>query len=248
MTAARPGERGVTLAVVAAVMIVLGGMVVLGNALQHMREERQGKLTTSERLDRVTDALVAFAMVHKRLPCPADGAMPMGVEVTEPDGCGDQVRGTVPWRSLGVPEAIARDRWGRKISYRVAGEAGTLVDIDSAAGLTVCGDAACDLLLYAPESGTGAAFVLISHGATGHGGFVSGSGQRVADTPRSANERANLSAGGPFVDRPPRGSSTNPTTADFFDDTVRAMRLSDLLVTLRLKPISAGSPAETNGG
>ncbi len=253
-TSPRVGERGVALAGIAVVSAVAGALVVLANALQHMRAERARLRALDERLTAVSESLVEFAIVHKRLPCPADGARGDGAEAGTRGACGDQARGTVPWRALALGEATARDRWGRKISYRVAEE----LTADSALiglappyaglGLTVCRAPACPAPRFDPASGSGAAFVLISHGESGVGGFVAGSGRRVEGEPASAGESANLGAAGPFMDLPLARGGGPDGEAGRFDDRVRGLGVGALLKSARLAVASAVSAGETEAG
>ncbi len=250
----RAGERGVTLGVMAVVVAVAGALVVLANALQHMRAERGRLHALDDRFTAISDSLVEFAMVHKRLPCPADGADARGVEAGAPGACGDQARGTVPWRATALAQATARDRWGRKISYRVAERLtadGALVGLASpytGLGLAVCGAPACPAPRFDPAAGTGAALVLISHGESGIGGFVAGSGRRVEGEPGSAGERANLGATGPFMDLPPAGGGGSEADAGRFDDRVLGVGLGALLAAARLTVAPAVSARQPEAG
>ena len=98
---------GFSLVELAVVLVILGVISLvllqfLGAASQERRETASRDLLT-----RADDALLAFAMVNSRLPCPAVAGS--GVE----DCSGSQV-GTLPYRSLGLPDANAR-----KIRYGV---------------------------------------------------------------------------------------------------------------------------------
>ena len=89
-------QRGVSLGIVAAMLIVVGALTVLGNALFRMRAESAQTVSTAERLDLVVRGLSDFAILHKRLPCPAPGGERTGTEVRLGDGCDDQSGGVVP--------------------------------------------------------------------------------------------------------------------------------------------------------
>jgi hypothetical protein len=162
---ARAGERGVALAVIAVVIAVAGALVVLANALQHMRAERARLGALDERFAAVTDSLVEFAIRHKRLPRPAC-ARDDGVEAGAAGACGEEAGGTVPWRALALPEATARDPRGGNISYRVAEELTAeraligLAPPYAGLGLTVCDAPECSVPRFDPAAGSGAAFAL----------------------------------------------------------------------------------------
>lgn len=143
---------GFSLVELAVVLVILGviSMVLLqflGVASQERRETASRDLLT-----RADDALLAFAMVNSRLPCPAVAGA--GVE----DCSGSQV-GTLPYRTLGLPDANARKiRYGvlrrsasRKIDADlaqrldrfdplqvIAGGLGTELPVGNANGLDLC--------------------------------------------------------------------------------------------------------------
>jgi hypothetical protein len=114
-------QSGISLMVVAVMLAGVGALALIAGALQPMRAERARLDRLARTFDAQEAALVEFAMVHKRLPCPADGAAATGVEAEAPGACADQTGGVVPWRTLALPPALARDRWGGLIGYRVAG-------------------------------------------------------------------------------------------------------------------------------
>jgi hypothetical protein len=74
--------------------------LVLVQFLQVATQERRDA-AGRDLLKRADDAVLAFAMVNSRLPCPASGTS--GVE----DCAAGQV-GTLPYRTLGLPDASAR--------------------------------------------------------------------------------------------------------------------------------------------
>lgn len=64
-------------------------------------------------MERVAKSLEAYWVMHGcTLPNGAPGASKTG------DGTGGT---TVPWRTLGIPQADALDAWGRKFSYKKTG-------------------------------------------------------------------------------------------------------------------------------
>jgi type II secretory pathway pseudopilin PulG len=85
---------------------------------------------------------------------------------------------------------------------------------------------------YGPGTNNGAAYVLISHGATGLGGYTAAGTQR--NSPKSNEEKNNLKATGPFVamaaSPPDVGSEDN----SHFDDVLVFRTLSDLATRANL--------------
>ncbi|MDR0634430.1 MAG: type II secretion system GspH family protein [Azoarcus sp.] len=111
-----PRARGFTLVEMAIVLVVLG--LVAGALVTPLaaRIEATQRRETAALLDDIAEALIGFALLHGRLPCPsleADPASPAyGLE--QPPPCADAAPGHLPWRTLALP---AHDAWG---SPRVA--------------------------------------------------------------------------------------------------------------------------------
>lgn len=229
--------------------------------------DRSGE--TTSHLAKVSAALEQFASVSERLPCPANPALDTGD--ADPAGAAANCNfpnGTVPWRTIGLRREDALDAWGWKISYRVyqgttgltqAGGA-SMVHCDtvepSPAGATAAGSckATHDTLpaeflagkgLAINDFGTAvndAAYVLISHGASGLGAYTS-SGVQKTPQPGNADESNNLGAG-PFV---ARAAATGVPAEDpaYFDDVLAYRRLADFVRLANLAardwPEAAGS-------
>ena len=130
MTESRRKSRGFSLVEIAIVLAILGfvltiGLQATGAYLSH--ERRKVSLARVAGLD---VALANYVAVQGRLPCPADGALPLGdanlgLERREADGtclvvAGIPImnRGVVPWVTLGLTETEALDGWNTRISYR----------------------------------------------------------------------------------------------------------------------------------
>lgn len=137
-------QSGFTLVELAVVMLIvallIGGMLLPISA-QH---DVTARLTTEKSLTDIREALIGYAIVNGRLPCPADraiatGAATAGIEVTTGTGaaltcacatgptlvattgaiaCGNAgpVTGVVPWATLGLSET---DYWGERFTYSV---------------------------------------------------------------------------------------------------------------------------------
>jgi prepilin-type N-terminal cleavage/methylation domain-containing protein len=104
-------KRGFTLVEMAIVLVVLGLVASLLIAPLAMRAEASRRHAAEDMLDNIIEALIGFALVHGRLPCPSIEANPTspayGLEQGPP--CSLNVPGYLPWRTLGLP---AHDPWG----------------------------------------------------------------------------------------------------------------------------------------
>jgi prepilin-type N-terminal cleavage/methylation domain-containing protein len=113
--------RGFSLVELTVVLVILA---LIGGVFTSMfmgLYDGQRATTTRNKLAAIDAALVSFAAVNKRLPCPADGAGVAGTEViVSPDQpCVNQSRGVVPWVTLGLTATDIEDAWGTRITYRV---------------------------------------------------------------------------------------------------------------------------------
>lgn len=214
-----PAESGFTLIELAIVMAVVG--IILGGAVQLLggQLDHQHAKITRERLQIAYDALVAFYATNTYLPCPADGSLERGdanFGRAQPEGSGACTGAAVapnervlPWRTLGLQDGQSYDGWYRRLSYHVsdplttAGTTGpgTLAVRDGAAGTP-----------GSSELSANAAFVILSHGENGLGGWLE-SGQRMSTSGIPTDEAENADGAEPFVDRP-----ISELDDDAFDD------------------------------
>lgn len=119
----RSTQRGFTLAEIAIVLLIitiLASMFLL--PLGGQIEARQ-RAEARDALSDIETALVGYAIIHGRLPCPTltvDLTDPMhGLEPSASPPCTTGTSdGFLPWRQLGVS---ARDPWGNVWRYRVDG-------------------------------------------------------------------------------------------------------------------------------
>ena len=172
---------------------------------------------TNERLEAIRLSLVNFVAVNGRLPCPEPYASVTGAALpaVSSNTCGavNVPSGAVPWKDLGMSSSDVLDGWSRKISYRVfAGDA-----IGNAGQLITVND-----IDVVPALVQSIAFVLISHGETGHGAWLAG-GTQLALAPVSVQEVANAGNLLAYYRRNFSGYTSppvSPTDPTFFDDLV----------------------------
>jgi prepilin-type N-terminal cleavage/methylation domain-containing protein len=124
-------NRGFTLVELAVVVFIvallLGGVILTLSA----QEEQRANAETRRRLEAAVDALIGFAIVNRRLPCPAVLATG-GVESPVGGGtctanflpAGAATPGFLPGRTIGFlpvdAQGFAVDAWGNRIRYAVA--------------------------------------------------------------------------------------------------------------------------------
>jgi hypothetical protein len=190
-------------------------------------------------LNEARDALIGFAQINGRLPCPANNALGNGKEV-----CGGNDFGFLPWGELGVAPT---DPWGRMIRYRVSASFRTLVPpitTATAADLKIQtrqGIALVDLTNdSAPRD---VAFVILSHGKNGYSGTNSNGTAGPAEplglnNPDEDTNAAALNAVGNtvFVSRTP--TPDDAATIGGFDDLVvwvpRSLLINRMIAAGRL--------------
>jgi prepilin-type N-terminal cleavage/methylation domain-containing protein len=117
-------RNGFTLTEIAIVMLILGLIITaaLGPVGRMFQSSQSG--TNQERLDAAREALITYAAINGRLPCPDRTGD--GVEDQRANGdpatfgcAGNIYEGFLPWVTLGVPQA---DYWGTRWRYRVSAE------------------------------------------------------------------------------------------------------------------------------
>ncbi len=106
--------RGFTLVEMAMVLVIMGLLLGGGLTLLSTQIEQQKVKDTERQLEEVKEALIGFALVNARLPCPAVSA----VNGVERASCPTEATasGLIPWVTLGVTKL---DGWNKVIRYSV---------------------------------------------------------------------------------------------------------------------------------
>jgi len=209
------------------VSLLVGGLLVPLSAQVDLRRASE----TRQSLTEIREALLGYAAVKGRLPCPAPATTASSVAGAgiEPPlvgvGVCPNVAGVLPWASLGVKET---DAWGRRYSYRVTSVFAQCVAPPLLTPGTPCVAPSVAFVLSSLgdlqiRSGAGGSViaqqvpaVVISHGKNGNGAYTPQGTQLPvsSDADESDNELINggvTTANLDFVSRTPTPS---------FDDEV----------------------------
>jgi hypothetical protein len=268
-TPSRRSERGLAAAAVFIVLILVALALVLGRGFFGSETALDQRAVTDANLRRASDALVQFASLNQRLPCPAAGNSDTGTEdATNPFATCNSPNGVGPWAALALRRGDAVDGWGRKISYRVfAGTTGltqaggaSMTDCNTNAAATGAIDASgkCPATRQTPPAAFlagkglsiqtdaattgGHAFVLLSHGDTGAGAFGAEGGIRLPLPSVGALEFRNTQPGTTYDNRSRSAAGVAATDAAYFDDVVMATSITDVVNAAKLSARDWGAP------
>ena len=235
------------MAVVVAIMAVLMAMG-LATATSVMQNTQRN--ATKEKQSLLKDALIAYFLTNKRLPCPDTGS---NVGNTGRDGLENRTAGgvvpdvtsnctagigTVPYLSLGISRSQALDGYGNFMTYRLDAVAGrnwhltaTFIPSCVIPNITVAPllGLAVNSAVATPEV-EAAAVVLISHGANGWGAWNQGNtnaSQNIAPVTPAELGNTQLNPAAPVAYR---NYVYSDAVADPFDDIVQFFTAAELTI------------------
>jgi prepilin-type N-terminal cleavage/methylation domain-containing protein len=210
-------QRGFSMLELALVLVIvsllLGGLM---SGVSGMRK-RQQETETEHQLDEIAQALMTFAAINKRLPCPANPATAetttgAGVERTpNGTGCTGGNNGVLPWTTLGLSQL---DPWGRRFTYRVTASfarSGAAITLNSVGDNTVRNLAGVDIATQVPA-------VIVAHGPNARRSYSPAGVIGVTST--NAGELENADVDAIFV---------SDTSTDAYDDLLRWVPVSLLM-------------------
>jgi type II secretory pathway pseudopilin PulG len=117
-------QTGFSLAELAIVLFIVAVLVGTTLAISSVQQELRQYKEVDREMDKILDAIVGFAQVNGRLPCPSAVAA-AGVSGGGGDSACTKVSGFVPWVTLGVQgsltgESLLADPWGNPYRYYVS--------------------------------------------------------------------------------------------------------------------------------
>lgn len=229
--------------VVVIMAIVAGSVLALLNAQQISARVS----ATQTKQEAIKQALINFVARNSRLPCPAvataaQGAATYGVEANASGapacngttvigaGANVNVRGVVPWVTLGLSDDAALDGYNRRFTYQVRrsqadANAMTASTISTLTGNITVRNAAAGAII---NTNNAAVAVIVSHGENGFGAYLPMTGTRMLPLPTTADEAENTDADTEYVQKSPSEAVANP-----FDDIVMWLAPDDILASLR---------------
>lgn len=157
------------------VALLLGGLLPTISAQIEQRRINE----TRKQLADIQRALIGFAVINNRLPCPADGTIATLPGVNNGAGiekasCPTSANGGVlPWVTLGVNET---DAWGQRYTYRVTPAfAVASIQLSTTPNLDI------GLTTNSTDKNiaAGVPVVVVSHGANGAGAYSPAGGTPI---------------------------------------------------------------------
>jgi prepilin-type N-terminal cleavage/methylation domain-containing protein len=136
-TRLQSGFTLIEVAIVLFVLALLGGAILVPLGAQ---VEQRAYDETTRTMNDVRDALLGFAVVNRRLPCPDTNSD--GIEDPVGGPCPVNVEGKLPWATLGIGKM---DAWGQPFTYRVtpAFASSTPFMLTTSPDIIICQVAAC---------------------------------------------------------------------------------------------------------
>ena len=197
LTALRINQKQIGFTLIEMAMVLFIVALLLGGLLPTLsgQVEQRRVSETRKQLDEIQQALLGFAIVNGRLPCPAkptiattDTANNPGTEVCTPTML---TTGVIPWATLGLNET---DAWGRRFTYTA-----TSAFINSSPTFTLASNGTLTVKSAVGGSNIASSIpaVVVSHGTNGYGAYTSQGTQLTISS--DLDEADNSNGGTTFV-------------------------------------------------
>jgi len=215
--------KGFTLIEMAMVLLIVG--LLLGGLVPTIsgQIERQRTSETGKQLNEIKEALIGYAVINGRLPCPASSSS-NAVEVPVGGGSCTSFDGFVPASTLGLSgttdsSGFAIDSWGNRIRYAVTTGNGNAFTTANGMKTTTISLIVPDLLVCSTGTGISAATCAAGTSLTSNGvpAIIFSTGKNGASGGTGTDEAANLDGNQTFVSHT---STPSGSTNGEFDDIV----------------------------
>lgn len=130
--------NGFSLIEMAVVLMILGLLLSLFLMPLAASIENERRNETRDRMEEIKEALIGYAIVNGRLPCPDSNN-----DGLENSGCAalsSTSTGQLPWLNLGID---GHDSWGRYYAYAVSTNFTTPFTLTTEGALHICNNTAC---------------------------------------------------------------------------------------------------------
>ncbi|MGA7749978.1 MAG: type II secretion system protein [Gallionella sp.] len=218
-------QHGFTLVEIAIVLLIVG--LLMGGLLPTLsgQIDQRRNSDTSKQLDEIKDALIGYAVINGRLPCPASSTSNGAESPSGGGNCTNFYNGFVPAATLGLSgttdsSGFLIDSWGNRIRYAVTssnGNAFTTTNGMQSAGIS---SLAPNLLVCSTATGISGTSCATNSYLTATPGVpvvIYSTGKNGAQGSAGIDEAANLDGNRTFVSHIPTPSGA---ANGYFDDIV----------------------------
>lgn len=239
-------QMGFSLLELAVVLVIIAVMTGSGMVVGKATMENAQVATTNTRILVIQNALLSFRRANERIPCPGNATLlatdvNYGKESANAGSCvggtpaanysaitgaSTVVEGSIPTKTLSLPDEYMYDGWGRKFAYSVWANSTSAHAFVNYGVSSNCGMGTVRNSVGMARSNN-AVYTLVSFGPNGHGAYNE-RGQRITSQSTNTDELINChcnSAGadtgylGTYVEK---DFTENPNAPlDKFDDIVR---------------------------
>jgi prepilin-type N-terminal cleavage/methylation domain-containing protein len=214
-------KQGFSLIELSISMAIIGALLASGLTVFNGSASLNKKIDTQRRMQIIEKAIASFVNIYNRLPCPGNIALTnsdvnSGLEYCNISGYSYQVTsfptyptnymgnsdyvkiGSLPYVALKLPKEYISDAWGNNFIYAVTlSMAGTGNNYGTSSTVYSLETTNMGLIKVSDAQGTtrsnNAAYVLMSTGANGYGGYPRASSTRKA-APTDSKELSNYNA------------------------------------------------------